>query len=537
MRVLLTDANAKNTLALCRDINKGGHYVATLGPRGSMSHVSRHSSESIVMPQAHGIHAALSASTRASKFDVLIPVGANSVVDVHRNREKIADLTHFALPHPNSLKIALDKGLTQAHAAHQGLAVPRFYLASNYQQLRKLLEETAIPFVVKSTSHLANGRTIYVSSEVDREKVIHSDRPNPLLLFGDVQVQETIFGHGEGFFALYQNGEAKRIMMHRRLREYPSTGGSSSAAVSIDDQDLMRAGVNLLDSLDWHGPAMVEFKRSSNGELSFIELNPKLWGSLDLTIAAGVALGQDLVRVAWGDTIQPNFTFQTDKVFWWPMDSFRSLVSPPVSKASRLRTNLMLSDPFPTFYMLLSLVGTFLLNQLWGGVIGKLRHWIVLHGTSRAALRVWNEWLGLPTRRDSEVAPFLWVGAKPSSLGKLWLRRRYGMQTYSLLETGTEETEGRKSSLGLHVPEFVEISIETIETCVSQLREVIGSQGRIFLHCREGVGRAPSMAIAYLVSEGYSLEEAFELVSESRKIVNLSSQQFTSLQLFAASKQ
>lgn len=537
MRVVLTDANAKNTLALCRDINVGGHYVATLGPRGSMSHVSRHSSESIIMPRNHGIHAALSTSTRTSKFDVLIPVGASSVEDVHLNREKIAELTHFALPQPKSLKIALDKGLTQSHAARLGLAVPRFCVASNYQQLRKLLEETSIPFVVKSTSHLANGRTIYISSELDRENVINGDRANPLLLFGDVQVQDTIFGHGEGFFALYQNGEAKRIMMHKRIREYPKTGGSSSAAVSINNQDLMRAGLRLLDSLDWHGPAMVEFKRSSNGELSLIELNPKLWGSLDLTIAAGVPLGQDLVRVASGETIKPNFTFQADRVFWWPLDSFRSLVSPPFSEARGIRTNLLPSDPLPTFYMLRNLVGTFFLNQLWGGAIGKLRHWTILHGASRAALRVWNEWLGLPTRRDSQVSPFLWVGAKPSSLGKLWLRLRYRMQTYSLLKLGTEGKEGRKSSLGLHVPEFVEINIDTFETCVSQLREVIGNQGRVFLHCREGVGRAPSIAIAYLVSEGYSLEEASELVGRARKIVNLSSQQITSLQLFAASKQ
>ena len=42
----------------------------------------------------------------------------------------------------------------------------------------------------------------------------------------------------------------------------------------------------LLDSLNWNGPAMVEFKLDQNlNEYKLIEINPKLWGSLDLTIS------------------------------------------------------------------------------------------------------------------------------------------------------------------------------------------------------------------------------------------------------------
>jgi predicted ATP-grasp superfamily ATP-dependent carboligase len=49
--------------------------------------------------------------------------------------------------------------------------------------------------------------------------------------------------------------------MHRRVREWPPTGGASAAAESVPHAPaLEHAGTRLLDALEWHGVAMVEFK-------------------------------------------------------------------------------------------------------------------------------------------------------------------------------------------------------------------------------------------------------------------------------------
>ena len=45
----------------------------------------------------------------------------------------------------------------------------------------------------------------------------------------------------------------------------------------------------LLSSLNWHGLAMVEFKYNPTTKQAwFIEINPRLWGSVHLAISAGV---------------------------------------------------------------------------------------------------------------------------------------------------------------------------------------------------------------------------------------------------------
>lgn len=67
--------------------------------------------------------------------------------------------------------------------------------------------------------------------------------------------------------------------MHKRMREYPITGGSSTAAESMYDPELRDLGLTLLKALDWHGVAMVEFKKDSrDGKYKLMEINPKFWG-------------------------------------------------------------------------------------------------------------------------------------------------------------------------------------------------------------------------------------------------------------------
>ena len=67
--------------------------------------------------------------------------------------------------------------------------------------------------------------------------------------------------------------------MHRRLREYPVTGGPSALAESIYDPMLMEQGLKLLDNLQWHGVAMVEFKKDERtGRYVLMEINPKFCG-------------------------------------------------------------------------------------------------------------------------------------------------------------------------------------------------------------------------------------------------------------------
>jgi dual specificity MAP kinase phosphatase len=48
----------------------------------------------------------------------------------------------------------------------------------------------------------------------------------------------------------------------------------------------------------------------------------------------------------------------------------------------------------------------------------------------------------------------------------------------------------------------------------------IRSGGKVYIHCRQGLGRGPTMAIAYLLKAGATFEDAFHLVKKVRPFIN-----------------
>ncbi|ELZ03955.1 carboxylate--amine ligase [Natrialba asiatica] len=91
-----------------------------------------------------------------------------------------------------------------------------------------------------------------------------------------------------GFFALYDHGEPVATFQHRQRRGYSYAGGPSSYRESVWIPELERAGRALLDHLEWHGLAMVEFLRDEEtGEFKLMEVNPRFWSSLPFSVQTG----------------------------------------------------------------------------------------------------------------------------------------------------------------------------------------------------------------------------------------------------------
>jgi predicted ATP-grasp superfamily ATP-dependent carboligase len=117
-----------------------------------------------------------------------------------------------------------------------------------------------------------------------------------------VLVQERVEGDGAGVFMCYADGRRVATFAHRRLREMPPSGGVSVLCESCDADPVAVAHASrLLTTLDWCGPAMVEFKRDlRDGSLRLMEINGRFWGSLQLAIDAGVDFPAMAVDIAAG---------------------------------------------------------------------------------------------------------------------------------------------------------------------------------------------------------------------------------------------
>ena len=88
-------------------------------------------------------------------------------------------------------------------------------------------------------------------------------------------------------------------LCHRRIREYPVSGGPSTCCESFYDEAMIEQAYQLLHSFGFVGFAMVEFKGSC-----ILEVNPRVWGSFPMTEATDSPLVAQYARAASGQAVQ-----------------------------------------------------------------------------------------------------------------------------------------------------------------------------------------------------------------------------------------
>lgn len=483
MKILLTDGDYGHCVAAARDLRASGHQVHVLG---------RSSAPAFFSSAVHKAHVLRSEDLRATQIvDVcrennlegVIPVGIESVLAVDSVRSELVGFANFALPPQSSLALSKDKFVLQKLATDLTIPVPLSVLVSSLDDLHRQLAEATLPFVLKSVSHLCPWRPLYVRSEDENMQLLKSNSVNPYFLFGAIQIQQMIEGLGEGFFALYQDGQCVRMMTHERLMEYPPSGGSSWLATSTRKEDIRLMGIALLDALEWHGPAMVEFKRSKDSGTAYLmELNPKLWGSLALSIASGMRVPSDIGRLIAGEQLVPDFSYTSGILFWWPFNSPDALRGGFKALGHGWpMTNLRWFDFAPHLLELIIMLLRFV-SQLWlFKDLGRWLGWVRRLGIVTATQRFSGEVLGIPTRKASEVSNFLWVGAKPKLVRRAYLRLVEGRSILSLIESDLQDS-GRESRDHLYfsLPEYVEIDPPTLIRLAKTIDD-LRAQGKKYL--------------------------------------------------------
>jgi predicted ATP-grasp superfamily ATP-dependent carboligase len=151
---------------------------------------------------------------------------------------------------------------------------------------------------------------------------LHRFQPFPL-------IQEYIKGEGQGYFAIFNSkSESKVVFGHRRIREYPITGGPSTFCESHNNAKVMECGDRLLRALNWYGLAMVEFKVDERDQLpKLMEVNPRVWGSMPLAIASGVDFPYLLFKLAVDGDVQELRSFKEGVKMRFLINDIRAALS------------------------------------------------------------------------------------------------------------------------------------------------------------------------------------------------------------------
>jgi predicted ATP-grasp superfamily ATP-dependent carboligase len=383
-KVLVTDADALHSLPIVRSLGSRGMRVSMGSHRRafSLSFYSKFCRDRIIYPspeQSDEFIDFMIRLVRSRKFDILLPVRSTVTPLIAQHAKEFEPFVNFALPSLESMTLANNKELTFRFAEKMKIPVPRTIYPRKFSDVEQEAENFRFPVVAKALIASGSRGLAYLNSA---DELLRFAKKN-LTSQSDADqqkciVQEYIRGPGCGFFSIFDQGEPKAIFMHRRIREYPITGGPSTLAESYYHPRLKELGLKLLKALNWNGVAMVEFKLDlADNEFKLMEINPRFWGSLNLPVACGVDFPYLFCLLAMKQDFEPVFEYRKGVKFRWlfPGDFMHLLAQYGLSKDfftdffdPSVRYDISLSDIKPNIIELLLIAGYFIQNR------GKIRY-------------------------------------------------------------------------------------------------------------------------------------------------------------------
>lgn len=353
MKVLVTDGDNRAALAIVRSIGQKGHEII-VGEvhQPSLASSSKYCQEQFIYPDpaeaGPEFIKTLQQKIVERAVDVVLPVSEITTCLVTENKKSFEKYCHIPFPDLEAVERAANKYEVIQAAQQLGIAVPRTYFIHDPDQVDLLSDDWTFPVVIKPCRSRIRDGSQWISTGVSyahtinelRNKVESSHRLEfPLLL------QERIEGPGVGVFLCYQHGKPIAGFAHRRLREKPPSGGVSVLRESIAFPPKARIfAETLLNHLQWHGVAMVEFKVDQRNNLpTLMEINGRFWGSLQLAIDAGVDFPAILLETIKNDSPRPVFSYRIGtktRWFWGDVDVLIMLLA-------KKRGQLNLPDNYP----------------------------------------------------------------------------------------------------------------------------------------------------------------------------------------------
>ena len=309
--VLITDPEQRAALAAARSLARDGKQVITVGRSRGLAGASRAVRRSIVLPDAdvadpERFREAMRAAVVATGASVVVPVTDGTSRALLGHEAQLGAV--IAGPSADAYERASNKALLMELAPRCGLVAPAQAVASVRSELESAADQVGYPLVLKPARSIVD-----VDGVPARVGVRFVDRPDELASAGDryppaaypLLVQSRAIGDGLGVFLLRVGGRVVLRFGHRRLREKPPAGGVSTYREAVaPPAELLDACERLLQLLEYDGPAMVELKEDrERGRVVLMEINARLWGSVQLAIDAGVDFPAMLVRSALGEPI------------------------------------------------------------------------------------------------------------------------------------------------------------------------------------------------------------------------------------------
>lgn len=223
-----------------------------------------------------------------NKIELFIPVHSDYIGYILKNKHLFGSSLEYLGQYEDYIQLH-QKNLLLRLANKLHIRIPKEYSS---------IDEAQVPFVIKPTN-LSSAKGVkycYTNAQKKHFSII----PTNMIY------QEYISGQGCGYEVYCHNGKIQAEYGHIRLAEWPSSGGSSVLRSGFVHPNMRSIAEKILGQVQWTGFAMFEFKLTHDNQLVLIEVNPRIWGSINQALQDGCALFSSILGEPISSKTKPN---------------------------------------------------------------------------------------------------------------------------------------------------------------------------------------------------------------------------------------
>ena len=266
-------------------------------------------------------------------YDMILPLGNAAYYAVVHYANALTRHTRFMVPSPEIFSIAHNKAKTAAFCQEVGVGVPKTFSDFRQDDLGAISKELRYPIVIKARSGTGVEKGLRYANSRDElfrryDEIASFESSTGASNYRSPIIQEFVPGFIHDACTLTHHGEVVNILTQVRWMMYPIYGGAGAINITTHNFEVANLARRLLEALQWHGPAQIEFKYDPRDqEYKLIEINPKLWGTLDLSIRVGMNFPKMIRDILMGRQVKydQDYPANVRYVFLFPQTTFAAL--------------------------------------------------------------------------------------------------------------------------------------------------------------------------------------------------------------------
>ncbi len=270
MKILVGEISSYKAIVIARFLKKNykDYIIYTYDKKKRSNYIRSKYSDKHFYINPKRFEEELQKLIKENNIDFFFPVINNTLSIILKNIDKYGKSLSY-LGNVESFYILNNKISLYNLAKKLNILVPEKYDS---------LEEAKFPYVIKPTNLSSAIGVHYIFDKNDLVKVKNNE--NNI-------IQEFVKGTGVGYSFYCKNGKIAHGYGHSRLTEIPITGGSSTYRTYYHNNTMHEIASKIVDDINYTGFAMFEFKLTKENELYLLEVNPRIWGSINQGIVDG----------------------------------------------------------------------------------------------------------------------------------------------------------------------------------------------------------------------------------------------------------